>query len=254
MLSRYACLFMLAATPFSNVRAQTSSKAVEVSHCILHKNANSFAGSCGPLFDQTPGLMLHPVAALSSGLWRKDKKPLEVFSGDMTDDGHPNELLELEVYAGGVGNLRTEYGWFPIHGFVANASLTFLLDPTQQVAPGPLDLAIVRRAAAILSSESSWNRADNRQCPEYASKWSIYCALEKAEIELAGGFHHRRPAAEVVRELVDQRTANREYHHRLMEYNNDPTTHLEDIQSLFKEAETKILDAQSRTASRGDRG
>jgi hypothetical protein len=28
----------------------------------------------------------------------------------------------------------------------------------------------------------------------------------------------------------------RNYHHRLMDYNNDPTTHLSDIQSLFNEA------------------
>ena len=108
------------------------------------------------------------------------------------------------------------------------------------MAPSTLDLEIVQKAAAILSTEDAWNRADNRQCPAGATKWSIYCALEKAELEVAGGLHHRRPAAEVVREIVDQRTAGRNYHHRLMEYNNDATTHLQDLQTLFQEAEAEI--------------
>ena len=158
----------------------------------------------------------------------------------MTDEGYPNDPLELEVYSGGQGELRTEYGWFHVSDFVAGPALTFTLESSQEVAPGPLDLEIVKRAATILSTEAAWNRSDNRKCPADATKWSIYCALEKAEVDVTGGFHHRRPAAEVVREIVDQRTADRNYHHRLMEYNNDPTTDLQDVQSLFQQAEAKI--------------
>ena len=73
--------------------------------------------------------------------------------------------------------------------------------------PNALDQKIVRKAAAILSTEAAWNRADNRECPISATKWSIYCALEKATFEVTGGFHHRRPALEVVREIVDERAA-----------------------------------------------
>jgi len=58
--------------------------------------------------------------------------------------------------------------------------------------------------------------------------------MEKATIEVTGGFSHRRPALEVVREIIDERTATRNYHHRLMDYNNDRTTHLSDVQSFFK--------------------
>jgi hypothetical protein len=128
--------------------------------------------------------------------------------------------------------------------FMAGPALAFTLEPSREVAPNTLDLQIVERAVKILSTEDAWNRVDNRQCPANAKKWSIYCALEKAEFEVTGGFHHRRPAAEVVREIVDRRTANRNYHHRLMDYNNDPTTHLQDIQSLFQEAEAKIMKPQ----------
>jgi hypothetical protein len=64
--------------------------------------------------------------------------------------------------------------------------------------------------------------------------------VEKAEIEVTGGFHHRRPAGELVREIVDERAKNRNYSHRMMDYNNDPTTTLADVRSLFAEALARI--------------
>jgi hypothetical protein len=102
---------------------------------------------------------------------------------------------------------------------------------------------IVRRAAAILSSTTVWNRADNRECPKNAQTWSIYCAMVEATIQITGGFQHRRPALEVVREIVEERAATRNYQHRLMDYNNDPTTRLSDVQSLFAEALARMNDA-----------
>jgi hypothetical protein len=43
-----------------------------------------------------------------------------------------------------------------------------------------------------------------------------------------------------VREIVDERTKTRNYHHRMMDYNNDPTTTLADVRSLFAEAIARI--------------
>ena len=76
--------------------------------------------------------------------------------------------------------------------------------------------------------------------PDGASTWSIYCAVERAQREIAGAFHHRRPAGELVREIVEDRTKNRNYQHRMMDYNNDATTHLSDVKSLFAEAVARI--------------
>jgi hypothetical protein len=104
------------------------------------------------------------------------------------------------------------------------------------VPPNALDRRIVQRAESILSSPSVWNRADNRQCPASETTWSVYCAMELATVQVTGGFHHRRPALQMVRRLVDERTAGRGYHHRLMDYNNDPTTTFADIRSLFAQA------------------
>jgi hypothetical protein len=94
----------------------------------------------------------------------------------------------------------------------------------------------VKRAAVILSSERVWNRADTRECSPADTKWSIYCAMEKATVEVAGGFHHRRLALQVVRKIVEERSAGKPYKHRLMDYNNDPATRFADVQTLFTEA------------------
>ena len=149
--------------------------------------------------------------------------------------------VELEVYDGGTGVIRTYNGWYAVTGFSAKGTtLHFQMDTLKQIPPGPLDREILQRAAAILTSDSAWNRADSRLCPTTATTWSIYCAVEKAEFELTGGFHHRRPAGELVREIVDERAKNRNYKHRMMDYNNDPTTKLEDVRSLFAEALRRI--------------
>src|SRR5688572_15919005 len=44
------------------------------------------------------------------------------------------------------------------------------------------DVRILESADAILSSESVWNRADTRQCPEGAPRVSLFCALQKGSV------------------------------------------------------------------------
>jgi hypothetical protein len=216
-----------------------------VSPCLFNEASGHFEGGCGPLFGQTPAMTLAPAQAITTGRWRDDARPISVWSGDMTDRGYPNARLELEIYSDGTGVLRTEYGWYPVSHFSSSTdSLNFELDARHEVPPNTLDAAIIRRAVEILSSTAVWNRADNRNCPANANTWSIYCALEKATGEVTGGVHHRRPALEVVREIVHDRTSNRQYDHRLMGYNNDPTTTLADVQSLFAEALRQVQASQ----------
>jgi hypothetical protein len=214
---------------------QTSSP---LSHCVFQQTGDHFTGGCGQVLDQTPAMTLKSAASITTGTWRTDIHPSQVWSGDMTDQGSPNAALELEIYPGGWGVLRSEYGWYPVTHFVASP-LAFDLDASsesREITPNSLDQKIVQEAARLLSTPAVWNRADNRKCPASATTWSIYCAMIKASITVTGGSHHRRPAMETVRAIVDKRTATRDYHHRLMEYNNDPTTTLNDVQSLFSEA------------------
>jgi hypothetical protein len=157
------------------------------------------------------------------------------------DTAMASDAVEIEIYTGGTGVIRTYNGWYSVSGASAAAStLKFQIDTAQQIAASPLDREIVHRASTILSSDAVRNRADNRKCDPAAKTWSIYCALEQATIEVTGGFHHRRPALEIVRVIVEDRTKGRKYHHRLMDYNNDPTTRLDDVRSLFEEALAKM--------------
>lgn len=145
--------------------------------------------------------------------------------------------VEIELYAGGAGVIRTYNGWYAVSAYTAkDSTVRFQVDTAKQIAPNALDREIVRRADALLSSDAVWNRADNRKCDPAAKQWSIYCALEHATREVTGGFHHRRPALEVVRLIVEERTKDRNYDHRLMDYNNDASTHLGDVRTLFAAA------------------
>jgi hypothetical protein len=217
--------------------------AAALQHCVFSGAAGHLVGSCGHILDQDPKMTLASRANVIDGVWRKDANPNAVWAGDMTDEGYPNAPIELESYKG-TGVLRTIYGWFYATNIAMSAQgLTFDVDSTHEVPPNDLDREIVQRAATMLSSTSVWNRNDNRECPASATSWSIYCAMEAATLEVTGGVDHRRPAMEVVREIVDDRTKGRPYHHRLMDYNNDPTTTLNDVQSLFHDALERMSDA-----------
>ena len=102
------------------------------------------------------------------------------------------------------------------------------------------DVRILQRAEQILDSPAKWNRNDNRNCPADAKTFSLYCAIERATDEITGHFAHREAAMQEARFVVDSVAANRNYEHRLMNYNNDPTTTLADIQHVLRTAEANI--------------
>ena len=112
------------------------------------------------------------------------------------------------------------------------------------------DVRIVRRAREILKSPSNWNRPDSRICPPEATTFSLYCALERATIEVGGKFEHRGAAMQEARFVIDAIAPNhKDYKHRLMDYNNDPTTTFADIQRVLRLLEDRIderLTEQSR--------
>jgi hypothetical protein len=105
------------------------------------------------------------------------------------------------------------------------------------------DLEIVKRAREILGSLSRWNRTDNRQCPATEQTYSLYCALELATQQVTHSFQHRGAVMQQARFAIDDVLAKgNHYHHRLMNYNNDPKTTFADVQKFFT-----ILDERIRT-------
>lgn len=220
--------------------------------CELHRAGTVYRGTCGRIFDDVPVFALARGGGIQSGLWRKDWKPAEVWSGTLTEPGGSPDELEMELDAARHGIIRTPYGWFAVSevsgGAGTDAVFRFRIDVAHEVPPSDLDLEILKRAAAIISSDAVWNRADDRRCSPDARTWSIYCAVARATAEVTGGFHHRRPAMELVREIIDERTKGRDYHHRMMDYNNDPATTLADVRSLFAQATARAQRASSQSA------
>jgi hypothetical protein len=116
-------------------------------------------------------------------------------------------------------------------------------DPDAHPPVTQADLQIVKRARDILASPSKWNRADTRVCPSNASTFSLYCALEKATEEVTGKFEHRGAAMQAARFVIDEIAPNaKNYHHRLMDYNNDPATAFADVQTFFRKLQDRIED------------
>ena len=113
-------------------------------------------------------------------------------------------------------------------------------DPAARPPVTKADLHIMKRAREILNAESKWNRADNRVCPAEAKTVSLYCALQMATVEMSGKAEHRGAALQEARFVIDEIARDRNYEHRLMNYNNDPTTTFSDIQEVLRITESLI--------------
>ena len=104
------------------------------------------------------------------------------------------------------------------------------------------DLRILARADALLKDESVWNRQDDRECQddEAAGKRSLFCALQKACIDVLGHYEHRRAALQEVRFAVEDATRGRNFEHRLRDFNNLPETRFDDIKRVLRVATERV--------------
>jgi hypothetical protein len=85
------------------------------------------------------------------------------------------------------------------------------------------ELAILARARALMMDGRSWNRRDNRVCDGsgYPYRWSLFCALHQASIEVDSDYRHLRPAVRAVRQAIERRSPERNYAHMLQDFNNE---------------------------------
>jgi len=104
------------------------------------------------------------------------------------------------------------------------------------------DLRILQRAADLLKDESVWNRSDDRECEddEATGKRSLFCALQKACVDVLGAYDHRRVALQEVRFAVEDATRGRDFEHRLRDFNNLSTTTLADIKRVLQVATDRV--------------
>ncbi len=104
------------------------------------------------------------------------------------------------------------------------------------------DLRILERADALLKDESAWNRRDDKKCDDdkASGKWSLFCALETACIEVLGRYDHTRVALQEVRFAVEEASPGRQFEGRLMDFNNLPETRFEDVKRVLRTATQRV--------------
>ena len=104
------------------------------------------------------------------------------------------------------------------------------------------DVRILTRARDLLKDESVWNRADDRECAddEATGKRSLFCALQKACIDVLGSYDHRRVALQEARFAVEDATRGRDFEHRLRDFNNLPSTRLADVRAVLQVALDRV--------------
>ena len=130
--------------------------------------------------------------------------------------------------------------WPLAFGFVA-ACLVWGCEQRDQPATND-DLRILLKAEELLKDESVWNRKDDRECDddEATGKRSLFCALQKACLDVLGAYDHRRVALQEVRFAVEDATGDQDFEHRLRDFNNLPTTRLADIRKVLQVATDRV--------------
>ena len=114
----------------------------------------------------------------------------------------------------------------------------------RSIAVSKVDLSILKRADELLSSETQWDKSSVRKCGE-SHKLSLYCALEKASIEIMGEYVHRQAGLQEVRFAIDDKYKSRWKVHRLADFNAHPDTTFFDVKSVLNEA---ILSVEGKLA------
>lgn len=104
------------------------------------------------------------------------------------------------------------------------------------------DVSILQKAAGLLTREAEWNRQDDRECSddEATGRRSLFCALQKACIDVLGTYDHRRVALQEVRFAVEDATRSQDFEHRLRDFNNLPGTTLADVRKVLQVATLRV--------------
>jgi hypothetical protein len=114
------------------------------------------------------------------------------------------------------------------------------------------DLRILRQASDILHTESTWDREDDRVCHEEDTTWSLFCALQKASIEVLGEYQHRRVSLQEVRFAIVEASPGEQFQHRLRDFNN--TRSFDEVKNVLAVAiqrvEARLANAGSSDFSR----
>lgn len=107
-----------------------------------------------------------------------------------------------------------------------------------------IDVSILEKAREMLANQDSWNRRDSTDMDRApamgfacapAPRQSMFCAVYLASLQVSGDYFHFRPAVNAVRWAAGDSSRER-YRHPLIEFNNDPTVTLANVQGVLDAA------------------
>lgn len=141
-------------------------------------------------------------------------------------------------YAQIMFRFRSEWLTFDDPVFTNN-TISFTVDRDPVVPFTEDDLTIIQLASEMLSERKYWNKQDDRICEDdVANKsYSLFCALKIASLAVENKYNHRSAVLQKLRHLIDEKDPDKQWNHRLRDFNNQEETTYEDILSILAEME-----------------
>jgi hypothetical protein len=98
-------------------------------------------------------------------------------------------------------------------------------------------IKILQNSKTYLDCNTCWNQEDDRSCIDDNTnkKYSLYCALHESQLAIAGEYKHRGLVMKTIRKVIRSQTTKC-YPHIIRDYNNLPTTTMDDIYKIIDTA------------------
>jgi hypothetical protein len=120
--------------------------------------------------------------------------------------------------------------------------LTFNIDHDPDVPVSETDLRIIRKTKELLKGESLWHKNDDRDCTDdiQEQRYSLFCALQSASIEVEGEYNHRNAIMQKIRHTIVTIYPDKVWEHRLRDFNNMPETDFTVLMDLLNRVESEV--------------
>lgn len=142
--------------------------------------------------------------------------------------------------------MKTTLGYFLWESaIVSDDEVSFVIDFWYTPPVRLADVDAVAMTERLVADSTHWHKRDDRQCEDdrVNDRWSLFCALKHASVEIWGEYNHHNAAMNTVRSIIADLVPQPPYEHPLMDYNNaDSTTHA-DILHLLAGAKERLTRA-----------
>lgn len=233
-----------------------SSSLIAQTTCILFFKDGKLSGNCENTYlikafeielmqaklDSTTLFDLLPL----KGKFTVDEEKYDARYASTDSEGFNNVSYELTTRAGFPQILiKTKLGSFTMDELVVSddrISFGINLQPTPPVKK--TDLRVIRKVKALLKDEASWHKEDDRDCSADIDnkRYSLFCALQIASIEVEGAYNHRSALLQKVRFCINDLYPEKVFAHRLRDFNNMPETTYTKLMSFLDRVENEIIE------------